>query len=110
MTHSQVARLPNTGDRTEGVIGIYVHIPFCSRRCAYCDFATERFQETTADRYLDQLERELRLIPSNSTMETVYIGGGTPSVLGAEGVAAVFGELDRHFDRRLAGDPRSDPG
>lgn len=60
--------------------GIYVHVPFCDGKCAYCAFYSVRYEPALADRYLDSLERELAaslpLAP-----ETIYIGGGTPSVL-----------------------------
>ena len=60
--------------------GLYVHVPFCDGKCAYCAFYSVRYEPALADRYLDCLERELAaslpLAP-----ETIYIGGGTPSVL-----------------------------
>jgi len=64
------------------ITGIYVHVPFCDGKCAYCAFYSVRYELALADRYLDSLERELAaslpLAP-----ETIYIGGGTPSVLSA---------------------------
>ena len=62
------------------ITGLYVHVPFCDGKCAYCAFYSVRYRPALADRYLDGLERELAaslpLAP-----ETIYIGGGTPSVL-----------------------------
>lgn len=64
------------------ITGLYVHVPFCDGKCAYCAFYSVRYEPALADRYLDALERELAgslpLAP-----ETIYIGGGTPSVLSA---------------------------
>ncbi|MCX6992742.1 MAG: radical SAM family heme chaperone HemW [Kiritimatiellaeota bacterium] len=60
--------------------GLYVHVPFCDGKCAYCAFYSVRYRPALADRYLDGLERELeKSLPL--APETIYIGGGTPSVL-----------------------------
>lgn len=62
--------------------GLYVHIPFCRSKCFYCDFASYPGQENWFDPYLAALEKELSFYPAGG-FETVYIGGGTPSVLSA---------------------------
>ena len=59
---------------------LYVHVPFCSSICFYCDFARTGYNEKTADRYLDELERELNAIEQDRFV-TAYIGGGTPTAL-----------------------------
>lgn len=68
-------------DKTENAAGIYVHIPFCERKCGYCDFYsvtdTQRIPE-----YLAALQKEMKLSgASNLESDTLYIGGGTPSLL-----------------------------
>lgn len=65
---------------------LYCHVPFCSGKCAYCGFYSVPYDPFMADRFLFALEREVRLRLDTGTgdgCETVYIGGGTPSVLSA---------------------------
>ncbi len=70
---------------------LYVHVPFCARRCAYCDFSIAVRRATPVDEYLDALRAELAMVArdlqqSGSVawlLDTVYLGGGTPSRLGA---------------------------
>lgn len=66
---------------------LYVHVPFCARRCSYCDFAIAVRRATPVREYLRALERELALAAREGPLATLYLGGGTPSRLGAEGVA-----------------------
>ncbi len=63
-------------------LGIYIHIPFCSSKCKYCDFASFDNQFDKEDLYIENLVKEIELFDnSNYIVETVFIGGGTPSVL-----------------------------
>ncbi len=66
----------------DSITGLYVHVPFCDGKCAYCAFYSVRYEPTLADRYLDALERELATALPLAP-ETIYIGGGTPSILAA---------------------------
>ncbi len=59
----------------------YIHIPFCSNICSYCDFCKFYYQDTLVEAYLDALEGEITTRYQNDLLETLYIGGGTPSVL-----------------------------
>jgi putative oxygen-independent coproporphyrinogen III oxidase len=76
--------------------GVYVHVPFCATRCGYCDFNTYTPGELSLapSTWLDALRRELDL--ASTVLETpmpagtVFVGGGTPSLLGASGLAAVL--------------------
>lgn len=81
---------------------VYVHVPFCARRCSYCDFAIAVRRETPVQEYVDALSRELdiRLAERSArdVLSTLYLGGGTPSRLGADGVQAVISLVRRHFD------------
>ena len=69
---------------------LYVHVPFCARRCAYCDFSIAVRRATPVDEYLRALRTELAMLaaeqggpgPAAWTLDTVYLGGGTPSQLG----------------------------
>jgi oxygen-independent coproporphyrinogen-3 oxidase len=60
---------------------IYVHIPFCKRKCYYCDFASIEYENSITSAYLSALEEEVTLRCSGISPETIYIGGGTPSIL-----------------------------
>lgn len=77
----------------------YVHVPFCARRCSYCDFAIAVRRAVPVDEYLRALERELALrYPPGEpwALDTLYLGGGTPSLLGGAGVARAIGLVRRH--------------
>jgi oxygen-independent coproporphyrinogen-3 oxidase len=65
---------------------VYVHVPFCARRCSYCDFAIAVRRQVPVDEFIEALEIELGMREPGS-VDTIYFGGGTPSLLGAEGVA-----------------------
>lgn len=87
-------------------LGIYVHVPFCRSKCQYCDFySLADHDETIVDTYLYAICRHIQetgpLAP-NHYVDTIYFGGGTPSFLGAEGLAAILMEIRRNFD--VAGD------
>ena len=62
------------------MLGLYVHIPFCKRKCFYCDFVSIDYAEDLADNYLLALGKEAEKYKSE-IIDTVYIGGGTPSTL-----------------------------
>ncbi|MEO7218100.1 MAG: radical SAM family heme chaperone HemW [Gemmatimonadaceae bacterium] len=62
---------------------LYIHVPFCARRCSYCDFSISVRENTPVASYVESLELELaRLDTSAWALDTVYLGGGTPSRLG----------------------------
>lgn len=66
--------------------GIYVHIPFCASRCIYCGFYSSTGQLGLQDEYVEALLKELDIRKDylgNTSVETIYIGGGTPSLLSA---------------------------
>ena len=73
--------------------GIYIHIPFCRSKCPYCDFYSLRLDEDSADAYTDALLRRIPALASRYgvSADTIYLGGGTPSALGAERIARIVG-------------------
>lgn len=89
-----------------GAFGIYVHVPFCARRCGYCDFNTYTPGElggATPAGWLEAVRAELALAARrlpDPVVDTVFIGGGTPSLLGGDGLAAVLDAVRADF--RLA--------
>ncbi len=74
---------------------LYVHVPFCARRCAYCDFAIAVRRFVPVDDFVRGIADELALrIPGAAPeLDTLYLGGGTPSRLGAEGIARLLNAL-----------------
>ncbi|QPK78618.1 coproporphyrinogen III oxidase [Corynebacterium lizhenjunii] len=82
--------------------GLYIHVPFCATRCGYCDFNTytpgELGGQDLVSGYLDALDRELELAAAQvdgRQAQTVFIGGGTPSLLGAQGLARILSTARR---------------
>src|SRR5215813_3581926 len=81
--------------------GIYIHIPFCRSRCSYCDFATGLYQAELAERYVQALITEIIRTPQLDgpiTADTVYFGGGTPSMLSASQVERIMTAVQSSFD------------
>ena len=74
---------------------IYVHVPFCARRCTYCDFSIAVRRRVPVDAYLDALAREVSRIDLADPPKTIYLGGGTPSRLGGAGIARLLGLLGK---------------
>ena len=80
-------------------VGVYIHIPFCVHKCAYCDFPSWAGREDYMAAYTDALCREIGArVPRDARADTVYIGGGTPSVLPAALMERVIGTLRAHMD------------
>lgn len=81
---------------------LYVHVPFCVRRCSYCDFAVEVAREAPVASWLEVVSGELRLLASERgwgeplELDTLYLGGGTPSLLGTGALAALREALAPH--------------
>lgn len=83
--------------------GIYIHIPFCRKICNYCDFYKMVVSDKFKDEYIDYLIKDLRLSVSLYNLDeidTIYIGGGTPSCLMLESLKKLFDELSSLFDLR----------
>ncbi len=62
-------------------VGIYIHVPFCAKKCPYCDFYSLPYRRDTVSAYVDALCRNINALPASITADTVYFGGGTPSLL-----------------------------
>lgn len=69
---------------------VYIHIPFCSNICTYCDFSKMFYNEKYVDKYLDALEKEIKSKYKNEEIKTLYIGGGTPSSLSIKQLENLF--------------------
>ncbi|MDO0975941.1 radical SAM family heme chaperone HemW [Mycolicibacterium frederiksbergense] len=88
---------------SEGPFGIYIHVPFCATRCGYCDFNTYTPSElggANPDGWLAAVRVELELAARQvgpRAVDTVFVGGGTPTMLGGHGLAAVLAAVRDHF-------------
>ena len=81
-------------------IEIYIHIPFCVRKCGYCDFLSAPAGQDTQVKYIEALEREMEgraQAYEDFQVVTVFIGGGTPSLLGPEGIGRILETLRRCY-------------
>ena len=79
---------------------LYVHVPFCQRRCSYCDFSIAVRKRIPVEEYVDVILHEGRRL-RDADVDTIYFGGGTPSLLPAEAISTILRELTslRHMPR-----------
>ena len=81
--------------------GVYLHTPFCRSRCSYCDFATGMFESTTAERYVGAMTKEIarwQEVETPAEVDTIYFGGGTPSLLSIDQIESILTEVRNHFE------------
>lgn len=80
-------------------LGIYVHIPFCASKCKYCDFFSRRGTNAEMDSYVSAVNKRLGEYGSllNRTADTLYIGGGTPGLIGAERLSLIAKTAEKLF-------------
>ena len=76
---------------------LYIHIPFCARRCSYCDFSIAVRKNVPAREYLACIERELQLVEAPSGLDTIYLGGGTPSLLPPDALTTLLTSVRQAF-------------
>ncbi|MDD6394999.1 MAG: radical SAM family heme chaperone HemW [Firmicutes bacterium] len=77
-------------------IGIYIHVPFCRGKCPYCDFYSVNLSEQLITAYTDETIRRIHeLKPYEVTADTIYFGGGTPSLLGGYNIERIMSELNK---------------
>ncbi|MBR3503967.1 MAG: radical SAM family heme chaperone HemW [Clostridia bacterium] len=82
-------------------VALYIHLPFCARKCAYCDFVSFPGQTDRIPAYLDRLAREMRSAVGwygPLAADTVFLGGGTPSLLSGEQMKRLMGDVGRFFE------------
>lgn len=86
--------------RTETPEAVYIHIPFCTHKCFYCDFNTYVLKGQSVDDYLDALEREMEAVVQSvppKTIRTIFVGGGTPTVLTPEQMERLLRAVRTYF-------------
>jgi len=81
-------------------MSIYIHIPFCNNICSYCDFCKFYYNEEYVNKYLEILEEEIKNNYKNEVINTIYIGGGTPSSLNMEQLDKLL-SLTTYFNKDL---------
>ena len=80
---------------------VYLHVPFCGRRCSYCDFAIAVRNVVPVTEFIDAIMAELvtrRIALDGTSLKTLYLGGGTPSKLGGTGIATLLRRIAHHAD------------
>src|SRR5215813_13026319 len=87
---SPIARSP--------MLGLYVHVPFCAAICNYCNFNRGLFDADLKARYVDALLAEIRHGVGREAADTIYFGGGTPSLLEPDDIARIIAACQASFD------------
>ena len=90
-----------SGRKGKPTLGLYIHIPFCKAKCAYCDFYSLAHSEEKMDAYTAALLRHLEEVAPRAAgmqVDTVYFGGGTPSYLGAARLCRILQTVLRRYD------------
>jgi oxygen-independent coproporphyrinogen-3 oxidase len=79
--------------------GLYIHIPFCKKKCGYCDFYSITTTSAKTD-YVFALKKEIEFVATsfpNFTFDSIYFGGGTPTILATDQIEAIWSHLQRYF-------------
>lgn len=85
-------------------LGIYIHVPFCAKKCGYCDFYSVPYRKNLSDDYVNAVLRNLRYYSDTEKLtDTVYFGGGTPSLLSVEQIGKIIDGVKKNF--RLSENP-----
>jgi oxygen-independent coproporphyrinogen-3 oxidase len=80
------------------MMGIYVHIPFCRTICPYCDFVRSAITGSVPESYIDALLQEIEACEGSTAANSIFFGGGTPSLLTPEALARILDALHKRFD------------
>lgn len=83
-------------------LGVYVHIPFCKRKCEYCDFISYCNKDNLIETYVEALKKEINLQNIQSYIDTIYIGGGTPSYIESKYIKEIMKEIKKKNIRKNA--------
>src|SRR5436190_23989475 len=83
------------GCSAQPVKSFYVHVPFCAHKCEYCAFYSEPSRGETIQRYVQALIRELELVAHDLKPQTIFFGGGTPSLLNLRQWDSILNAMER---------------
>jgi len=88
-----------SSEKSGNAISLYVHIPFCENFCSYCHYIKAPLKTDNINRYIEALSREISLLSQRapSTLSSVYIGGGTPSLLPVRAIRQLLDSIQRNF-------------
>ena len=75
---------------SSGAVGVYLHIPFCSAICDYCNFNRGLYDETLKQRYVNAIKSEIEHWDDLRSVDSIFFGGGTPSLLSANDVFEIL--------------------
>jgi len=78
-------------------LGIYIHIPYCAKKCPYCDFFSESYNKKSVMEYTEAVIRNLKYYSGNRIVDTIYFGGGTPSLMPAECISEIIRTVRENF-------------
>ncbi|MFA7361259.1 MAG: radical SAM protein, partial [Candidatus Kapaibacterium sp.] len=81
-------------------LGLYIHIPFCHRRCSYCDFYLTT-NMNLINSFVDSVLKEIQSYSKqfqSETVDTIYFGGGTPSALNTEKLSSILSQIFNNFN------------
>src|SRR5579863_8243555 len=90
-------------------LGIYISVPFCRTKCSYCNFASDVFSRAVFERYVDRVCADIANAPQiaaemggqmERAVDSIYLGGGTPTVLETAQLERIFASLRAQFDLR----------
>jgi oxygen-independent coproporphyrinogen-3 oxidase len=88
-------------------LGIYISVPFCRTKCTYCNFASDVFSRAVFERYVDRVRADIENVPQTETemggqmeraVDSIYLGGGTPTVLDIAQLERIFAAVQEQFD------------
>ena len=77
--------------------GIYIHVPFCAKKCNYCDFFSVSYQKQLVENYVQAIIRNIKYYANNIKINTIYFGGGTPSLLSIEQITKILNACAKYF-------------
>ena len=78
-------------------LGLYIHIPFCKRKCKYCDFVSFSCDDKKIHEYFNSLEKEIENCKIDEEVSTIYIGGGTPSFVHSQYIINIMSLIRKKF-------------
>lgn len=82
--------------------GIYIHFPFCISKCSYCDFYSVIYSEKIVPKFIKCLKKEIRMrysfFPASTKIDSIYFGGGTPSLLHPDAIKSIIKNISSYFD------------
>jgi oxygen-independent coproporphyrinogen-3 oxidase len=80
---------------------LYIHIPFCIKKCNYCDFVSFKYSHEKLKKYISYLKKEIvlygKLLGKQINISTIYLGGGTPSLLSGKELSEIINEIEKYF-------------